>query len=536
MNSRVVIVETIKQYITEDKSSKNRSRARKYLRNKGYDNNKIIEVENALINKLSPYIRDNDFKFMLGVARYYVSGNMNTNDNINKLKQTIKLINTSHLDEYDNNLNNLSFTELINRFSGAVKQSLVTDKESLSQKEFDGRGDYDIIRIDDYKQAKSYSKYTMWCVARNESAFNSYSNNGAGVFYFLLRKGFEKVKPVVGENAPKDDYGMSMIAVSVDERGVLNTSTTRWNHSNGGNDNMFTTNELSELVGGNFYSIFKPRFSEDELIDEIMLVGRTGSVGTLTFKIYNKKSYLIKNGKVSLDYAFDNVGDFNDGVVKVKVIGNGYNFLDGDGELLSDVWFDHVNGFINGHCVVSIDNKGYNVINTKGDMLSTEWFDYAYNNKVRINSKGWNIFNDKMRFLSEVWFDHINECNNNMTIVKINNKGYNIITNDGDYVFNNWFDELSCFYGDYAIVRVYNKGYNLINKESKLLFDVWFDRIAFDIDDYYKAIKRDVVYYINGDGEVFDDNKKMKIDTTTIKERRIITYNIIRDEISLFKC
>ena len=49
-----------------------------------------------------------------------------------------------------------------------------------------------------------------------------------------------------------------MIAISVNENGMLNTCTCRWNHDNGGDDNAMNAVEISKVVNVNFYETFKP--------------------------------------------------------------------------------------------------------------------------------------------------------------------------------------------------------------------------------------------------------------------------------------
>ena len=96
--------------------------------------------------------------------------------------------------------------------------------------------------------------------------YNSYTKDGIGLFYFCLKDGFENVQKVEGEGCPLDEYGKSMIAISVNDDGSLNTATCRWNHDNGGNDNIFKdAKEVSQFFGVNFFDTFKPR-SVDELL------------------------------------------------------------------------------------------------------------------------------------------------------------------------------------------------------------------------------------------------------------------------------
>jgi len=60
-----------------------------------------------------------------------------------------------------------------------------------------------------------------------------------------------------------DTYGMSMIAILVGDNGSLQHCTCRWNHANGANDNMMTTEQISKFFGVNFYETFKPKSVED---------------------------------------------------------------------------------------------------------------------------------------------------------------------------------------------------------------------------------------------------------------------------------
>lgn len=48
--------------------------------------------------------------------------------------------------------------------------------------------------------------------------------------YVCMKDGFEDVRRMEGENFPLDEYGLSLVAVSVDDTGRLNTCTSRWNH------------------------------------------------------------------------------------------------------------------------------------------------------------------------------------------------------------------------------------------------------------------------------------------------------------------
>ena len=93
--------------------------------------------------------------------------------------------------------------------------------------------------------------------------YDTYTKNGLGRFYFCLQDGFEDVPKEETNGCPLDRYGKSMIAVLVGDDGGLWHCTCRWNHDNGGNDNIMTTEQISRFFGVDFYETFKPRSAEE---------------------------------------------------------------------------------------------------------------------------------------------------------------------------------------------------------------------------------------------------------------------------------
>ena len=175
--------------------------------------------------------------------------------------------------------------------------------------------------------------------------FNSYTNDGIGQFYFCLRHGFENEEAVKGENCPLDNYGLSMIAVSVDENGRLNTCTCRWNHDNGGNDSIMDPKQISEVIGMNFYQTFKPNNKWKDLVDNCM--------------------QRLANGEDIID-VFDNVWSFNEGFTAVR-LNDKCNFINTRGELLCNQWFDWCYDFVNGFAKVELNDRAF-MIDTKGQL------------------------------------------------------------------------------------------------------------------------------------------------------------------------
>ena len=259
--------------INEDAEGKNINRAEKFvkqshpeiigrqLQNGQAMNPRIFTQE---IRNLMPNVRGANCKFLLGASRIYFDDLSKDPNNFQRkaaqLNKILKLVTSdTHVNEYDHNLNGLSLQQLDEKFGSAVRQNLQNDMDAIASAEYQRNTQYDIVRIPDYETARQYGQYTSWCVTHYENMYDNYTNDGMGVFYFCLQKGFQNVPRERGEGCPLDAYGKSMIAISVNDDGSLNTCTCRWNHDNGGNDNMMTTREISDFFGVNFYETFKPR-------------------------------------------------------------------------------------------------------------------------------------------------------------------------------------------------------------------------------------------------------------------------------------
>lgn len=256
---RIFVTESqYKQLINESQESKSIDAAKKLLISKGYtpeQADKFIRID--LRNDI-PSLRDTkNAKFILGVTRMFLNREISDATTILNIDKTIKLLALAHYNEYDRNLNGISAEELINRFADAKSEQSSEKRNALSNKQYQQQ-DYKIVKINSFEEASKYSKYTSWCVTHSENAFDSYTSNGESQFYFCLKNSFEQIKPIVNKGCPLDEYGLSMIAVCVDGDGDLKTCTCRWNHDKGGNDNIMDEEEISNVVGVNFYQVFKP--------------------------------------------------------------------------------------------------------------------------------------------------------------------------------------------------------------------------------------------------------------------------------------
>jgi hypothetical protein len=207
-----------------------------------------------------------NIKFEPGVARIaYGELGMQANEDqqsLHKLGGILKILSQAHSEEYDSNLNGMSFIDLDNRFGKDASNIGKEEQDRINNAEYNSEGEYTIIRINSFEEAKPYCKYTnpnsRWCLTHMENMFAQYTNNGNNTLYFAYKKGFESLKPIKGEGCPLDEYGLSLLSIIMSpdygDGGSLAYCTCRWNHDNGGSDSVMNAQELSNVLGG---SVFK---------------------------------------------------------------------------------------------------------------------------------------------------------------------------------------------------------------------------------------------------------------------------------------
>ena len=444
--------------ITENAKNNNMKPARKYLEEKlGWDNEQIMDFFGKMQHDI-PNVRMNNCKYFLGVTRMFMEKQLTNGESIIKLNSILKYINNDESlnSSFDRNLNGLTFEKLSEQTTEGMEQAYKLDRERLGSTDFGERNtSYNIVKINTFKEASEYSKYTSWCVTHSKEAFNNYTNNGICVFYFCLKDGFENVPEKIGEGCPLDEYGLSMIAVCVDENGECKTITCRWNDKNGGNGNIMSTEELSRLLGVNFYEVFKP--------------------STLFKDRLEKALSLAKEGDFS---GFDDyIGDFENGIAGVE-LNDKCNLIDTNCNLLSKQWFDCIYNFNkNGIAIVELNDK-YNLIDVNGKLISRQWFDdiddFDENGlaKVELNNK-LNFIDVNGKLVYKQWLDYISSFKNSFARVELNRK-WNLIDINGNFISEQWFDWISVFKNGFAQVKLNNK-WNLIGTDGNLLFKQWFD-------------------------------------------------------------
>ena len=434
------------QILTEGRQTKNRNAAKNYIMQQlGYSESDAMQFIGQLKVKI-PSVRLQQEKFLLGVARLFIDGDLRVNDDFKctNFNQTLKLIaSDAHVNEYDNNLNGMSADELINRFADVRVGELSKRKELMGGKQYHQNREYTIVPINSYEEAEKYSPYTEWCVTYSEDMFDDKTCHGAGRFYFCLRNGFENVPKKVGTNAPLDEYGLSMIAVSITMEGEPNSITCRWNHDNGGSDSVMDDEQLSDLLGVNFYSVFKP-YTREELHAKGVI-------------LFDEVQEMLDKGVPPADI-FEEIYGFHDGYAMVK-LNRKWNFINRNNKLLSDTWFDWVYNFSDGYAKVKLNNK-WNFIDTYGKCISDTWFDLVdifYDGYARVKLDGkWNFINRNNKLLSATWYDWVDDFYDGYAKVKLNNK-WNYIDTNGKCISDTWFDLVDNFDDGYARVKLDGK-------------------------------------------------------------------------------
>jgi len=447
--------------LTEGIETKNMKLAKHFLYDRlGYDEKQAMSLIGQIKTDI-PNSRLSKCKFILAVVRMFVDGELRDGETIMSVNKCLKYAaSDAHINEYDNNLNGMSANDFIGRFSGLANDDLAKDRLNISSQERSLNNDYKIVKIESFSQSEEYGEYVDWCVTYDQNMYRSYTNGGNGVFYFCLKNGFEEMEPVVGEGCPLDEYGLSMIAVSVNSDGSCNTITCRWNHANGGNDSIMTTKELSDLLGVNFYDVFKPLTPEEveSNMKEALYEIEEELSGYMDY--YDNPE---DTGARIMGYDPD-YGDTDERDVYVynSDYVDGCVLIDSSFNVLTDRIYDMIN-YRCGDCMeVTLGGK-FNFINTNGELLSQEWFDSV-----------------------------VNEFENGVGLVQ-KNKLWSAIRKDGSFVFDKWYFSVK-LYGrnikapTFEIMERDKNGnvlINFANLKGKLLMPQWIEHeLRLDDDNY----------------------------------------------------
>lgn len=444
-------------------------------------------------------------KFILGTTRMFCDNQITNSNTVLELNTTLKLIvDGGHYNEYDRNLNGLSAQDLIDRFSTTRQYLSYKEKEEINNMTFKGDSDYDIIRIDSFEQAQQYQAYTTWCITQRQGAFKSYTDSGNNQFYFCLRKDWDRPRmyPIANDNeedtsTPLDDYGLSMIAVSVNENGELNTCTSRWNHDHGGNDSIMNAVQISKLVNRNFFETFKPNPQWTDKVNKIkqrLAARELYNYDDIDFKIYpsqymkdysfievDKKfnlideknltlkfdkwfftfpekqtekplplsfgygqcNYLTNDGNLLLkENAFAAFGFQNKDITFIQLQTGMFSAINIQGKKIFNKEFENVNHFSQDTNQALVEqNDRYNWIDMNGNFMSDKWYDWVSRNHRIASYQGkFCVLDDSHEPTSKSFDSIVHDCLDYHIIEK--DHKYNVLDNKGNIISNDWFDKI----------------------------------------------------------------------------------------------
>lgn len=533
-----------KSYINEDRTYKNMKRARdKYLKPKGYSDDDCKEASDFL-KRTIPNVKNMECHFIEGVTRMYADGELDDSNVRENIDQVLGYLTTTDAwNEFGNtpdgrNLNGMTAMQLIDAFKDKVEAAGNADKENLSKQDFGGNNGYDIVLIDSFEKASEYAKYTSWCVTESERAYNNYTKGGT--FYFCLKSGFENVERVAGANAPLDEYGLSMIAVSIYPDGKCNTITSRWNHEQGADDHVMTTEDLSKVIGENFYDVFKPVKRTLTLGGKEYIVGMTKDGDSALYDEQGNNVLGVDAEDFHVNKKLNEILGYDALVVKVSFGLNCLKFQDGKVEYLFDEWvegwsYDSVlSKQLGVVCLLIKKSKKWNyaiLYEGKAQYLFDKWFNVCNYNldlsqklsapcfDIRKSfSRNYAILRDgKVDYLFDEWFEEcwdyydLSEQLDAPCLLILRRQKYNFaILYDGKahYLFDEWFDEceddgeLSQELGTTCIKTEKSGKYNYTtfkDKTQQYLFDKWFDECKYD-DVFSEQLGVPCFKVVSGDG------------------------------------
>ena len=468
-----------KNIITEGAESRNMGLAKHYLYDKrGMNEEQAMNTIGAIKTDI-PNVRLAKCKFILGVTRMFCDGQLSDYQSIRLINKYLRYIaSNAHINEYDQNLNNMSLEEIDERFGTVASQDLESEKYMMSLQDFKSIYEYNIVPIDSFEESSKYGDYTEWCVTQDEKMFDSYTQGGLCKFYFCLREDFKQVEREPSEGCPLDDYGLSMIAVSVDMDGSCNTITCRWNHKNGGNDSIMTPKELSNIIGKNFYETFLP-YTEEELAE------RKAKKCNSLFKLYQDYVAWDISEMIDIERHFNNsydedkdayydedeggyVTEYENEYKEALESKDDINDISGDWSVVAYAGFKD-------NSDISEDEPPCILINTeKNSIIVNDLFDFDSEFYMMSNfavgtlygRKGVKVIvdTDKMSYLtndvySNVFFTHRNLGYGAIAIVYAKNKTVNILLKDGSYLLKEWFNG--------GISEIGNGFYSITSKDKK---------------------------------------------------------------------
>ena len=181
--------------------------------------------------------------------------------------------------------------------------------------------------------------------------------------------------------------------------------------------------------------------------------------------------FITTNGTPLYGKEYKQISNFSDGLARVEIEKDCYNYVDINGREVSDKYFTYASDFIYGRAVVQSDNKYYfidrkiNVISEKYDYVSP--FCDFQRPIVKVNNKKMLLDSNFREVLSE-WYDDVEYAKEGYIIVE-KNKKKTIFDMEGNQITDKWYDYVACFKHGCAVVGILQEHkmmYNVIDKKG----------------------------------------------------------------------
>lgn len=460
------------------------------------------------VRKTFSFLRNNkpESKYFEGLARYCIDGTFSTKgkplemddtQKINDIKRFVSYFVEQKGNDNDVNVNfalkvkngkdihteELSFDELYSMYDEKVPKYI--EGKNVSD---NINPNYEIVNIPDFDEASNFCGYTSWCICHSDEHWDDNTHNGINTVYFCLRRDYDKYEyepSDVGDDAPLDDYGLSMICVIVNPDGSLYKCTSRWNHSHGGDDDVMNESEMSRLLGCDFKEIFKPDNVSQKVqrfIDEYFeqMYERENSYSDYDD---DDDEYDYENEYSDEDLPINEDSFTRTNIPGLSIIefGDNYSlFNEKTGKLASDKWYSLIGEFSDGIAPVKISDENWNYIDTNGDIVYPGLsFNYATPRKdgesFLIKRDGTLFILDgdsKMTDLKQHFEEKLRETRNFYSV-------FQNIADPKTFQMDNGL-VLGCrkLYGHHNVWNVVD------GKNVRILFDTWFTRLGELSKDY----------------------------------------------------
>lgn len=449
----------------------------------------------------------------------------------NKIAMFMNNLKVDKIDEnMMNDISSMDMGQFMDKYASDIMANQKETEAKHQNIQYSGNG-YTCVKISSFEEASKYAPYCKWCISHTKAQWDKHTNYNGGLFYFFLKDGYQNIPEQHGKDFPYDEYGLSMIALCVNEFGLFQSKTLRWNHDCSVGEFAFDNKDMCDTVGMNIYQVCRPRV--EGLADKVYDISNAKNIGNGLYVVKEESNKVLVNryGKIVLPMWMDKIGDFVGNYAEV-VKDFKYNFINTRGQLVSQEWFDRMNDFIDGYARVKQNNK-YNFIDTNYRLISKEWFDYADNYSdgyALVEMDGiFNYLDRRGRYVTDDWFDDALPFKEGFAVIS-NDDQYNLIDNKFNVICDTWFDGATSFSDGLARVTKGGK-FNFVRPNGHLFSNVWFDN-ADDFSDKYTSVSiNGNTYYMDTEGYLYDmEGKEIAGKRIQANEERYKTKNCLNEK------